>query len=74
MKRNILVIFIGPRISYTAFNPNGYYILSDSPAAFYNHRIRTDLSLIIHSDDPHQIHNKARKITSTLWIHSVRYH
>lgn len=55
MKRNILVIFIGPRISYTAFNPNGYYILSDSPAAFYNHRIRTDLSLIIHGDDPHQI-------------------
>lgn len=74
MKRNTLVIFIVPRIFYTAFNPNVCYILSDSPAAFYNHRIRTDLSLMIHCDEPHQIYNKARKITFTLWIHSVRYH
>lgn len=51
MKRNTLVIFIVPRIFYTAFNPNVYYILSDSPAAFYNHRIRPDLSLMIHCDE-----------------------
>lgn len=47
---------------------------SDSPTALNNHSIRTSLPLMIHCDDQHQIYNKARKITFTLWIHGVRYY